>query len=175
METPPPLPASAKPGLGAGKVILIVFASLAAFVLLAFVGFGLLGLLAGGGGSATFTPADIEARCRQHRLDYHASGSDSRLLRRAGPGQEDRLEEMGVKVYRIKIRRGIDVVFGISVIESRSDFTPAQVQEVLAILAPATPVAAHGRFIYCNAFRSDPRSDRDDVIFMTPQELYDSL
>jgi hypothetical protein len=124
---------------------------------------------------SSFTPADIEARCRLRRLEYEPLGSDSHLLSRAKPGQEDRLDDMGVKVYRIKIRKGYDVVFGISVIEARTNFTQAQVDEIMEILAPVTPVEIHGRFIYCNAFRPDVRALGDEVIPMTPRELYDSL
>jgi len=37
-------------------------------------------------------------------------------------------------------------------------------------------VAVNGRFIYCFAGRPDPKgSTGDDVIWMTPQALFDSL
>lgn len=82
---------------------------------------------------------------------------------------------MGVKVYRAKIRKKNDVVFIISIIEAPRDFSSSQAEEVLSMLAPSTPAAVHGRFIYCNAGRPDPRGRGDEVIWMTPKELYDSL
>ena len=178
MDTPPPLPPSNQPGMGAGKIFLIVFAAIGALLVFAFVGLYALGSLADSAGSSQtvgFTPADIEARCRQHRLDYHALGGDSRLLGRANEQQQERLEAMGVKVYRAKIRKKYDVVYIISIIEAPRDFSSSQAKEVLSMLAPSTPVAVHGRFIYCNAGRPDPRGRGDEVIWMTPQELYDSL
>ena len=190
MDTPPPLPSTSKPGMGAGKIVLIVFASIGALAVLAFVGLYALGSLAGGAGASPdgatsvrpafsfaggFTPADIEARCRQHRLDYHALGGDSRLLGRANEQQQERLEAMGVKVYRAKIRKKYDVVYIISIIEAPRDFSSSQAKEVLSMLAPSTPVAVHGRFIYCNAGRPDPKGRGDEVIWMTPQELYEAL
>jgi hypothetical protein len=187
METPPPLPSSNKPGMGAGKIVLIVFASIGALTVLALIGFYVLGSLAGvadtslaGAPSARpasvgFTPQAIEERCRRSGLDYHALGRDSRLLERASEAHQEQLEAMGVKVYRAKIRKKYDVVYIISIIEAPRDFSAAQAKEVLGMLAPSTPVAVHGRFIYCNAGRPDPRGRGDDVIWMTPQELYESL
>lgn len=178
MAIPPPLPSSAKPALGAGKIVLIVFASIGALAALAFVGLYALGSLANGVGATQdvgFTPADIEARCRQHRLDYHALARDGSLLGRASEAHQERLAAMGVKVYRAKIRKKNDVVFIISIIEAPRDFSSSQAEEVLSMLAPSTPAAVHGRFIYCNAGRPDPRGRGDEVIWMTPKELYDSL
>lgn len=188
METPPPLPSPAKPGLGAGKIVLIVFAAIGALAVLAFVGLYILGSLTDGAGSpsanasapafrptAGFTPADIEARCRASRLEYHALGGDSRLWGRANEQQQERLEAMGIKVYRAKIRKKYDVVFIISIIEAPRDFSSSQAKEVLGMLAPATPVAVHDRFIYCNAGRPDPRGHGDEIIWMTPQELFNAL
>ena len=188
METPPPLPSPAKSGLGAGKIVLIAFAAIGALAVLALVGLYVLGSLADDAGSplanasapvfrptAGFTPADIEARCRASRLEYHALGGDSRLWGRANEQQQERLEAMGIKVYRAKIRKKYDVVFIISIIEAPGDFTSSQAKEVIGMLAPSTPVAVHGRFIYCNAGRPDPRGRGDEVIWMTPKELYEAL
>lgn len=186
METPPPLPSKPKSGMGAGKIVLIVFAAIGTLALLAFLGLFILGSMAGRDGSASatapsfrltggFTPADIEARCRAGRLDYHALGGDSRLWGRANEQQQERLEAMGIKVYRAKIRKGSDVVYIISIVESPRDFSSSQAKEVLRMLAPSTPVAVHGRFIYCNAGRPDPRGRVDEIIWMTPQELFSAL
>ncbi len=79
-------------------------------------------------------------------------------------------------MYRIKIRKRHEVVFIVSVIESPRDFSSSEAKEVLAAVAPPTPVAVNGRFIYCFAGRPDPKgSTGDDVIWMTPQDLYESL
>ena len=188
METPPPLPSPAKSGLGTGKIALIVFAAIGALAVLAFVGLYILGSLADGAGSrsanasapafrptAGFTPAEIEARCRASGLDYHALGRDGRLLDRASEEHQEQLAAKGIKVYRAKIRKKYDVVFIISIIEAPRDFTSSQAKEVVGMLAPSTPVAVHGRFIYCNAGRPDPRGRGDEVIWMTPQELFNAL
>jgi hypothetical protein len=190
MEMPPPLPSPAKSGLGAGKIVLIVFATIGVLALLAVVGLYILGSLADANGSPSsrtaspaptfrltggFTPADIEARCRASGLDYHALGRDSRLLDRASEEHQEQLAAKGIKVYRAKIRKKYDVVFIISIIEAPRDFTSSQAKEILGMLAPSTPVAVHGRFIYCNAGRPDPRGRGDEVIWMTPKELYEAL
>lgn len=173
---PPPLPSPAKSGLGAGKVILIVFAAFAGLAMLAFVGIKFIGGAGEANGSASFAPSDIEARCRAAGLQYYAGDSSNRLWSRANERQQERLEAMGIKLYRIKIRKNSDVIFILSVIEAPSDFSSAQAREVLAIIAPPTPVAIKGRYIYCYAGRPDPKgSTGDDVIWMTPRELYESL
>jgi len=190
METPPPLPSPAKSGQGAGKNILLVFTTIVALVMLALVGLYILGSLADGNVSPSsgvaaptpaflpsggFTPADIEARCRAAGLDYHALARDSRLLDRASEEHQEQLAAKGIKVYRAKIRKKSDVVYIISIIEAPRDFTSAEAKEILEMLAPSTPVAVHGRFIYCNAGRPDPRGRGDEVIWMTPKELYEAL
>jgi len=118
METPPPLPAQTKSGSGAGKVVLIVFATFGVFAALAFVGLFTLGIMEGSASvrSVGFTPADIEARCRASGLDYHALARDSRLEGRASELQREQLESKGIKIYRAKIRKKSDVVFIISII-----------------------------------------------------------
>lgn len=178
METPPPLPSSAKPGLGAGKIVLIVFASLGALLVLALVGLYALGSSANGVGSTQdvgFAPADIEARCRQNGLEYYAGESSSRLWSRANEQQQERLKALGIKLYRVKIRKKYDVVYIVSVIEAPRDFTPSLAKEVLEVLAPATPVAINGRFIYCFAGRPDPRGKGDEIIWMKPQQMFEAL
>jgi hypothetical protein len=186
METPPPLPTQPKQGSSVVKVLLIVFASVVTLGVLLIVG-----LLVGGAmmeapedaqgvklsrpASVSFTPQDIEERCRKRGLDYHALARDSRLSDRASEGQQEQLKAKGIKIYRAKIRRKSDVIYIVSVIEAPRDFSSSQAKEVLEMLAPPTPVAVSGRYIYCNAGRPDPRGRGDEVIWMTPQELYESL
>ena len=173
---PPPLPSPAKSGPSAGKVILIVFAAFVGLALLAFAGIKFIGGAGDANGTASFSPSDIEARCRAAGLQYYAGDSSNRLWSRANERQQERLEAMGIKLYRIKIRKNSDVVYILSVIEAPSDFSSTQAREVLAIIAPPTPVAINGRYIYCYAGRPDPKgSTGDEVIWMTPQELYESL
>lgn len=186
---PPPLPVQPKASVSTAKVLLIVFSSVAAVVVLALAGLFMLGLAGVDTGDATasesssggrpasvsFTPRDIEARCRASGLDYHALARDSRLEGRATEAQREQLEAKGIKIYRAKIRKKSDVVYIISIIESPRDFTSSQAKEILEILDPATPVAVHGKFIYCNAGRPDPKGRGDEIIWMTPQALFDSL
>jgi hypothetical protein len=189
MSTPPPLQGQPKPGVSTAKVLLIVFGSVAAAAVLALAGLFVLGLAAadtdapadgepssrGRPASAGFTPQALEARCRARGLDYHALSRDGRLLDRATEAQQEQLEAKGIKVYRVKIRKKYDVVYIISVIEAPRDFTSSQAKEMLEILDPATPVAVHGRFIYCNAGRPDPKGRADEIIWMTPQALFEAL
>jgi hypothetical protein len=173
---PPPLPSPAKSGPSAGKVILIVFAAFVGLVLLAFAGIKFIGGTGEANGPASFSPSDIEARCSAAGLQYYAGASSGRLWDRANEQQQERLKAMGIKLYRIKIRKKYDVVYILSVIEAPSDFSSSQAKEVLEVIAPPTPVAISGRYIYCYAGRPDPKgSTGDDVIWMTPQELYESL
>jgi hypothetical protein len=173
---PPPLPSPAKSVPSAGKVILIVFAAFAGLALLAFAGIKFIGGAGEANGSASFSPSDIEARCRAAGLQYYAGDGSNRLWDRANEQQQERLKAMGIKLYRIKIRKKYDVVYILSVIEAPSDFSSAQAREVLEIIAPPTPVAINGRYIYCYAGRPDPKgSTGNDVIWMTPQEFYESL
>jgi hypothetical protein len=190
MDTPPPLPVRPKQGTSAVKVIFIVFGSLAGVVVLALAGLFVLGLTGadtytpmngepsshGRPASVGFTPQSVEARCRDRGLEYYAGESSNRLWSRATEQQQEELEARGIKMYRIKIRKRYDVVFILSVIESPRDFSSSEAKEVLAAVAPPTPVAVNGRFIYCFAGRPDPKgSTGDDVIWMTPQALFDSL
>jgi hypothetical protein len=186
MGSPPPLPTQPKQGMGVAKVLLIVFGSIAAMGVLLVIG-----LFAAGFSmdepeeargvqvsrpvSVSFTPKDIEERCRRNGLDYHALARDSRLSDRASESQQEQLKDNGIKIYRAKIRKKSDVVYIISIIEAPSDFRLSQAKEVLEMLAPSTPVAVSGRYIYCNAGRPDPRGRGDEVIWMTPQDLYESL
>lgn len=173
---PPPLPSPAKSGPSAGRVFLIVFAAFVGLALLAFAGLKFIGGTGEANGSASFIPSDIEARCRAAGLQYHAGESSNRLWSRATEQQQEQLEARGIKLYSIKIRKNSDVVYILSVIEAPSDFSSAQAREVLAVIAPPTPVAINGRYIYCYAGRPDPKgSTGDDVIWMTPRELYESL
>ncbi len=190
MSLPPPLPAPVKAGASPAKVFWIVFGSLAGAVLLAVAGFFVLGLTGGARDSAAggessfsgrpasvrFAPKDIEERCRAAGLQYYAGESSNRLWSRANEQQQERLEAMGIKLYRIKIRKKSDVVYIISVIEAPSDFSSSQAKEILEIIAPPTPVAISGRYLYCFAARPDPKGGSgDDVIWMTPQQLFEAL
>lgn len=179
MDTPPPLPVRPKQGTSAAKVLLIIFGSIAGLGVLAFVGLFLLGLIGtameGGQSSVNFTPQSIEARCRARGLEYYAGESSNRLWSRATEQQQEQLEARGIKMYRIKIRKRHEVVFILSVIESPRDFSSSEAKEVLAAVAPPTPVAVNGRYIYCFAGRPDTRARGDEVIWITPQELFDSL
>ncbi len=182
MSLPPPLPT--KSGPSPAKVFWIVFGSLAGVALLAGVGLFVLGLAGGaldssaGGGrpaSVRFTPKDVEARCRASGLEYYAGESSNRLWSRATEQQQEQLEARGIKMYRIKIRKRHEVVFIVSVIESPREFSSSEAKEVLAAVAPPTPVAVSGRYIYCFAGRPDTRARGDEVIWITPQEFFDSL
>jgi hypothetical protein len=189
MSMPPPLPVQPKPGVSTAKVLLIIFGSVAAVVVLALAGLFVLGRAVtdtsvtvrgesysgGRPASVSFTPGAIEARCRASGLDYHALARDSRLEGRATEAQREQLEAKGIKIYRAKIRKKSDVVYIISIIESPRDFTSSQAKEILEILEPATPVAVHGKFIYCNAGRPDPKGRGDEIIWMTPQALFEAL
>lgn len=187
MSLPPPLPV--KSGTSPAKVFLIVFGSLAGVVTLAVAGLFVYGLAgdsheastgAGLGSSrravpVSFTPQNIEERCRRSGLEYYALARDSRLSGRASEAQQEKLAADGIKVYRAKISKKSDVVYVISIIEAPRAFSSDQANEVLEMLAPSTPVAVSGRYIYCNAGRPDPRGRGDEVIWMPPQELYESL
>ena len=187
MSLPPPFPV--KSGTSTAKVFLIVFGSLAGVVTLAVAGLFVYGLAgdsheastgAGLGSSGravpvSFTPQNIEERCRRSGLEYYALARDSRLSGRASEAQQEKLAADGIKVYRAKISKKSDVVYVISIIEAPRAFSSDQAKEVLEMLAPSTPVAVSGRYISCNAGRPDPRGRGDEVIWMPPQELYESL
>ena len=187
MSLPPPLPV--KSGTSPAKVFWIAFGSLAGIVTLAVAGLIVYDLAgdsqddstaAGLGAvgravSVSFTPQDIEERCRRSGLEYYALARDSRLSGRASEAQQEKLAADGIKVYRAKISKKSDVVYVISIIEAPRAFSSDQAKEVLEMLAPSTPVAVSGRYIYCNAGRPDPRGRGDEVIWMPPQELYESL
>jgi hypothetical protein len=187
MSLPPPLPV--KSGTSSAKVVWIAFGSLAGIVTLALAGLIVYGLAGdsqddstaaglravGQAVPANFTPQDIEERCRRSGLEYYALARDSRLSGRASEAQQEKLAADGIKVYRAKISKRSNVVYIISIIEAPRPFSSGQAKEVLEMLAPSTPVAISGRYIYCNAGRPDPRSMSDEVIWMPPQELYESL
>jgi hypothetical protein len=101
--------------------------------------------------------------------------TDIQLSGRASEAQREKLAADGIKVYRAKISKRSNVVYIISIIEAPRPFSSGQAKEVLEMLTPSTPVAVSGRYIYCNAGRPDPRSMSDEVIWMPPQELYESL
>jgi hypothetical protein len=116
--------------------------------------------------SQSHTPADIELFCRMHGLEYHALATDSHLLRRANDQQQERLEQMGVKIYRAKIYRKLETFAIVSIIEAKQVFSESQAREVLSILEPNSPTSVQERFIYCYMGRPDPKSSSDEPIYM---------